>query len=189
MSAPSDPSQINSARNALPALRFALIDAINNAAVADQALTDAQRTTANPSPQTGNASTADAALVTARTAFDNGVQALNDQITAWLTDTGTELPVTPADDVGRMTALNPIVCFPVRIETRFEGTNLKVRVYPDEIFFNSHETALTPDEQAAAKNYYTNLNTPGATIDGQQADWRDMVKSFGSARARRTSCG
>src|SRR6266540_5952893 len=60
-----------------------------------------------------------------------------------------------ADDVARLEGNVPIVFFPVRVQTRFETRVvnniqqrfLKIRVYPDEILINSHETALTPDEE------------------------------------------
>src|SRR5438045_3943357 len=157
MAAPTDPQQLNTARGALPTLRATLLRAIYEAAVAGQALTDARRDKTDTSTEESNAASADGALTAARTAFDNGVQAVNDAISAWFVDTASNNQansVLPADDVNRMFACNPIVFFPIRIETRFEVTSLKLRVYPDEIFFNSHETALTPDEQTAAQNYY-----------------------------------
>ena len=40
----------------------------------------------------------------------------------------------------------PLVLLPVRIETRFRGRDLLIRVYPDEIAADSHEPELTPDE-------------------------------------------
>ena len=59
-----------------------------------------------------------------------------------------------AAEVAKLEASAAIVLLPLRIETRFDGDVLKVRVYPDEIFMDSHERALTLEEQAAARKYY-----------------------------------
>src|SRR5207237_1036074 len=50
-----------------------------------------------------------------------------------------------------------LVLFPVRIETRFvtdgNGPQLLVRIYPDEIHIDTHETALTKEEVDAGMAY------------------------------------
>lgn len=84
-----------------------------------------------------------------------------------------------SQELDALEATAPIVLLPVRLETRFEGSTLKVRVYPDEIFMNMHEVALTLEEQAAAKNYYETLNQE----DNEKALWRDMVTRFGVERS------
>lgn len=82
-------------------------------------------------------------------------------------------------EVAALEAAAPIVLFPLRLETRFEGSVLKVRVYPDEIFLDSHEVALTEEEQAAARHYYDTLNE----LNNEKELWRDMVARFGVERS------
>ena len=98
---------------------------------------------------------------------------------SWLTSSKPN-DVTLSQDIGRLDATNPIVLFPVRIETRFEEAALKLRVFPDEIFLNRHETALTVEEQAAGKKYFDDLNS-GAVAP--LANWRVMVRRFGAERS------
>ena len=57
----------------------------------------------------------------------------------------------------------PIVLFPVRIETRFvsppitAADELWVRIFPDDIHTNAHETALTLEEITTGENYWKRL--------------------------------
>ena len=56
-----------------------------------------------------------------------------------------------------------------------------VRVFPDEIFLNIHEVALTEEERDAAQTYYGKLNDD-ETINEREL-WRDMVARFGAERS------
>jgi hypothetical protein len=90
------------------------------------------------------------------------------------------LPPDQAEDVARLSAEFPIALLPVRIETRFEPQNLKlkVRIYPDEIFADSHETELTELEIDGGQKFW-------AAEDGEQrkAVWRELVVVFSAQRA------
>lgn len=83
------------------------------------------------------------------------------------------------EDIERLLATSPIVLFPVRLETRFDGGVLKVRVFPDEIFLDTHEVALTEEERGAAKSYYEELNEK----NNERELWRDLVARFGAQRS------
>ena len=114
---------------------------------AQQRLTDATNALDDPDPLKG-----------ARTAEAAAYSALQDGLTKWLIDLSAEDYIKVEDDIGRLIAAWPIVMFPIRIETRFDGPTLQVRVFPDEIFMNRHEAALTVEEQKAGQKYFNDLN-------------------------------
>lgn len=78
----------------------------------------------------------------------------------------------------------PIVLFPVRLETRFDAARsvLRVRIYPDEIFADSHEPELTERELAAGQAYWQAV---GRAPDeaGERAAWRQLVQGSSGPRA------
>ena len=88
--------------------------------------------------------------------------------------------VTPAAEVGRLTAALPVVLLPVRIETRFSGANLLVRVYPDDIFADTHEPELTDTEIADGQLFWTDA-WPGESQE--RLAWRSLVTAVGAERA------
>ena len=92
---------------------------------------------------------------------------------------GTPLPSTskflkpPASSV-------PLVLLPVRLETRFQGSELWLRIYPDDVHVNSFEPELTPEESAARANFLTQAQ-PGA--DAAQSAFTALGAQFGAQRA------
>src|SRR5829696_102777 len=75
----------------------------------------------------------------------------------------------------------PLVLLPVRIETKFApGTStLRVRVTPDELHLDALARAITLEEQAAGRAYWTTLWTDAAA----PAAWGDLVEAVGARRA------
>jgi hypothetical protein len=173
-----DRSALTNARAALQRQRSALVDALYQDYVASQAVLAAQRQSAAAlaAAQAQEAATAQA-LAQVRDAVARAQGALTATIGTWLA------PNDFRADIGQLEAASPIVLFPVRIETRFDtaALTLKVRVYPDEIFLNSHETALTPAELAAGQHYYNDLNTVGESTEHD--NWAQMVRQFGAPRS------
>ncbi|MFD1325031.1 hypothetical protein, partial [Micromonospora sonneratiae] len=83
----------------------------------------------------------------------------------------------------------PVVMLPVRLETRFAGATLKIRVYPDQIHIDTHEPGLTTEEKEAGEAYWNRLAgdppAPAAAADPQpdEAPWAELVRRFGQHRA------
>jgi hypothetical protein len=189
MAAPTDRTPLTNARTALAARRRELIDALFRVEQETQRVRDAQRQFAADSLAVvdgqNDLQTATTTADQARAAVDAATASLAAAISSWLTMTGTTTVVNQADDVARLETTAPLVLFPVRIETRFESASLKLRVYPDEIFMNSHETALTEDEYAAGQQFYNDLNTLSqpANDTTKRANWANMVRKLGAERS------
>ena len=93
---------------------------------------------------------------------------LRGALSAWL-------PPAPGEEVARLSAGWPIALFPVRLETRFEGRNLKVRVYPDAILADLHEPLLTEAERASGEAYWARIAGGTTASDSWSALLRDMT--------------
>lgn len=82
-----------------------------------------------------------------------------------------------------LTAGLPVVLLPVRIETRFSGTNLLLRIYPDDIHIDAHEPALTADEAAAGGQYWQDMTAAGPDTAHRTTAWATLAARFGPERA------
>ncbi|HET7543089.1 MAG TPA: hypothetical protein VFK05_24620 [Polyangiaceae bacterium] len=176
--ATTDRGPVEAARNDFSAARSSLVDALFAFEQATNALREASRTFA---PGTTDLNAAQAAQAAANASFQQAraleaskYQALQAALASWLPDT-----VLEEEDTSRLEASSPIVLLPVRLETRFDGNFLKLRIFPDEISLNTHERALTIPERDAAKNYYDQLNKGTA----EKSLWRDISARFGAPRA------
>jgi hypothetical protein len=82
----------------------------------------------------------------------------------------------------------PLALFPVRLETRFfqqqDGSReLRVRVYPDKIHLDSHETDLTPTEEEWGRHFWTQVWQAGDNTDAHANAWSQLADRFGAPRA------
>lgn len=75
----------------------------------------------------------------------------------------------------------PLMLLPIRLETRYFGAELRIRIFPDDIHIDSHEPALTDTEIGDAKTYWTTV----ADDDAQAAEtaWTWLTESYGAPRA------
>ena len=89
-------------------------------------------------------------------------------------------------------AATPVLFLPVNIETRFMdggvngGSELWLRVYPDQIAINSHEPELTDQEIADGKVYWDAVwraGKPPADVENVKAPWRGLAARYGGPRA------
>lgn len=97
----------------------------------------------------------------------------------------------PIDNLARLDDRYPILLMPLRIETRFReataegrgGSQLWIRVYPDDICVDTFEEVLAEVEIANARRYWTARWIAGGDDGELRAAWRSLVKSHGAGRA------
>ena len=70
---------------------------------------------------------------------------------------------------------------PVRLETRFSGGELPIRVYPDTIHLDTHEPELTPAEVKSGQ--WEHMWRAGTDAGREQAAWRELTAHHGPERA------
>ncbi len=95
--------------------------------------------------------------------------------------------VDPRELISRLDDAFPFLLLPVRIETRWKsvdaGSQLWVRIYPDECAVDTFEPELTPAEAEAGRQFWIDFRR-AADDDGlQRAAWRAIVAVAGSGRA------
>src|SRR5215217_6762316 len=83
----------------------------------------------------------------------------------------------------------PLVLLPVRLETRYIGaptapTELRVRVYPDQVHVDAHRPELTDGEVESATTYWRHrwLDGPDAA-SRQEAAWAELIRGVRAPRA------
>jgi len=74
----------------------------------------------------------------------------------------------------------PLVLLPVRLETRFQQSELWLRIYPDDIHVNSFEPELTADESTARTDF---LSAVQEGADSAQAAFTNLCRQYGPERA------
>jgi len=90
--------------------------------------------------------------------------------------------LTPERLTSLWSATLPILLLPLRVETRFKGSELLVRVFPDEISIDTHEEIPTVAEAAAGKEYWNTIAADGSETKRREA-WRKLVDAFKAPRA------
>ncbi|MFN8648101.1 MAG: hypothetical protein U0104_15150 [Gemmatimonadales bacterium] len=95
-------------------------------------------------------------------------------------DLAQRIAPDPEQEVARLAGHQPIVLLPVRIETRFRGGDLLLRIYPDDILADGFEPELT-DEEVADGTAFWAAAWPGETEE--RAAWKGLVGALGAARA------
>jgi hypothetical protein len=169
-----DRTPVANARAAFDAARTARQLAATSLADKTALVNALSRTLAANDPNLAQAiSDQQTAITTLGTARNSELQAraaLQTALTSWL-------PRDPTADAALLEAQTPIVLFPIRIETRFMTAQreLWVRVYPDEIFADSHEPDLTQEEIKAGDDYWRHGDNP--------TSWKALLTHYTPQRA------
>ena len=81
----------------------------------------------------------------------------------------------------------PLLLLPVRLETRYKGNELCVRIYPDQVFVDMHEPRLTHAELDAGSLYLqqvNNVSPDDAKYEENRCNaWCELARLFGPERA------
>ena len=78
---------------------------------------------------------------------------------------------------------HPLLLLPVRLETRFVGAELLVRVYVEDVAVDWHEPELTEAEETLGHRYWEQDWRAGSTEERRIAAWNQLVDHFGAPRA------
>lgn len=84
----------------------------------------------------------------------------------------------------------PIALMPVRLEYRYfhgDTTELKIRIYPQELQIDDHQEGLTSDEIAAGQTFWRQVIAARSSGEDEAAIWRGLVRVHGAGRARWTA--
>lgn len=121
-----------------------------------------------------------------------GRETLRDQLTdvrVRVTDVNERIPDPSIEAmISNFRADTPVLMLPVRLETRYFDNNkeLRVRVFPDQIHIDNHETELTEDEVSAGQFYWlTRWNAANTDAEAEvgKAAFAELVRRFRPRRA------
>ena len=80
--------------------------------------------------------------------------------------------------LGSVSTRQPLILFPVRLETRFVskgdggGVDFLIRVYPDDIHIDAHEPELSEEEERWGRQFWQNTTAAGSDTEAKKRAWR-----------------
>jgi hypothetical protein len=178
---PDRSGELRAAREAADRARAALLIARNEARQAEADVQRLARTVGDGdeamAAATRRAKEADANVATLQEEAARASEAAVGAVTAFapLAD--------PRERAGQWDDREPVLLFPLRLETRWLGGELLVRVFPDDCLVDTFEPDLSANEYDVVERYWIDVWRAGAVELGQRAAWRAIVASVGSGRA------
>ena len=88
----------------------------------------------------------------------------------------------PEEEAARLSGDTPLLLMPVRMETRFIGDALCVRIYPDHWAVDAFEDRLSEVEVDSARRFWEGWWRAGGDEGRRRGAWRGLVASHGSGR-------
>lgn len=85
--------------------------------------------------------------------------------------------------IGQFLRDKPVALFPLRLETKFIGNDLWIRIFPDNIFIHSHEERLTETEAADGQDYWIKYFNANGNYALQLEAWKYLCVKYGTTRA------
>jgi hypothetical protein len=76
----------------------------------------------------------------------------------------------------------PLLLLPLRLETKYDGSRLLVRAYPDDVHSDGHEPELTPRERRWRAQFLATIEAGRERADFLAA-WIELVRRVGAERA------
>ncbi|HEY6888676.1 MAG TPA: hypothetical protein VI300_12880, partial [Solirubrobacter sp.] len=90
--------------------------------------------------------------------------------------------MTPEEQIAALEGV-PVTLLPVRLETRYVGAELRIRVYPDQVHLDAHVPALADGEIAAGQLYWrTRWSLPAGDQRIARA-WEQLTRGLRPPRA------
>jgi hypothetical protein len=89
----------------------------------------------------------------------------------------------PRRGISQWNDATPVLLMPVRLETRFKGAELWLRIYPDECSIDTFDPVLTDTEVASAKAYWLASWQAGGIDAQERAGWNTLALRHGAGRA------
>lgn len=84
--------------------------------------------------------------------------------------------------LGGFNKSKPIAMLPIRVETKFIGNSLWIRIFPDKIFIKSLEKDLTNEEIVDGQNYWIKYQGANGNVETQKEAWRFLCVKYGITR-------
>lgn len=92
----------------------------------------------------------------------------------------------PETTVSILDGAVPVALLPVRLETRFfkNASELRIRIFPDQVHVHAHEPELTADERRAGEDYWRARWLARADVEARTAAWHELAARLGPRRGR-----